>query len=420
MVRRPCRVEISTRAFEDNYRLIAGACRERMGAALELLAIVKADAYGHGLSLCAPAAVRAGARWLGVTSVEEGVAARAATADLDPEVGILAIGGVFPGQGEDVIAHRLTPVVWEAFHLEELEAAAAAAGAAPGSVAVHVELDTGMSRQGADERGLGGLLEQFAKRGAGPLRMDGVMTHLYAADERDGEATGRQLARLEAMVGRVAAAGMAPQWLHVGNSAAVLLGDGTAGLAGSDDGARSAMRSLVAMAGRFGMRAMARPGLALYGVMPEFDPALEDAGAPLLRDGGGGLSPVLEWKTMVAGMRRIEPGEVVGYNGTFVASEPMRVALLPVGYADGLKRALSNRGHVLIRGERAPIVGRISMDQTVVDVTEIAEAAVGDAVVLLGRQGGEVITALDHAGWAGTIPWEVFTSIAARVERRAV
>jgi alanine racemase len=153
--------------------------------------------------------------------------------------------------------------------------------------------------------------------------------------------------------------------------------------------------------------------LALYGLAPEFVPE-EPARVAALRKG---LQRVLEWKTRVVSVRTIPAGQAVGYNGTFVATEPMRLALLAVGYADGLKRALSNRGSVLIGGQRAPIVGRISMDQTVVDVTEIPAIAPGDEVVLLGRQGDATITAEEHARWTETIPWEIFTSIAARVGR---
>jgi alanine racemase len=161
---------------------------------------------------------------------------------------------------------------------------------------------------------------------------------------------------------------------------------------------------------------MARPGLALYGLVPEFTDGfgVDELG------GFESLRPVLTWKTQVVSVRSIDAGQVVGYNGTFVATEPMRLALLAVGYADGLNRALSNRGWVLIRGERAPIVGRISMDQTVVDVTGIAGVGPMDEVVLLGRQRAETITVEDHARWAWTIPWEIFTSIGARVERREV
>jgi alanine racemase len=402
MHRRPCWVDISTGAFEHNYRVLAEACggNAREAAAspytpVELLAIVKADAYGHGLAACAPAAVRAVARWLGVTSVEEGVMARAVC----PDAEILVIAGVFPGQGADVVGSRLTVVVWEEWQLDELEAAAHAAGAAAGTVVVHLELDTGMSRQGVGTGELDSILERFQAGSDSPIRLGGLMTHLYAADESDGLATHEQMARLSWMVGRVSARSHKPEWLNVGNSAAVLAGD-----------VPDALRELCR---RFGLKPMVRPGLALYGLAPEFVPE-EPAAVTRMR---GELQRVLEWKTRVVSVLSIDAGSAVGYNGTFVATEPMRLALLAVGYADGLKRALSNRGAVLIGGQRAPIVGRISMDQTVVDVTEISGVAPGDEVVVLGRQGAQQITAEDHARWAGTIPWEIFTSIAARVER---
>ena len=401
MPKRPCWVEISTDSLADNYRTLTEISSGGSAAPVELLAIVKAEAYGHGLALCAPAAAMAGARWLGVTSVEEGVAARGYCDEAGfPHAEILVIGGQFPGQGAAVIAQRLTPVVWEAWQLEEMEAAARAAGCAPGSVAVHLELDTGMSRQGVGAGELDAILTSFKVDSR--LRLAGLMTHLYAADESDGGVTRGQFALLERMVSRVFSAGFAPDWLHVGNSAAVLAGE--------------ALEQLRTLCIQYGMRAMARPGLALYGLAPEFAPE-EPA---VVRELRGRLRRVLEWKTRVVSVRSIESGGVVGYNGTFVATEPMRVALLAVGYADGLRRELSNRGAVLVRGQRAPIMGRISMDQTVVDVTDIPAVVAGDEVVLLGRQGGEEITAEEHARWAGTIPWEIFTGIAARVERQGI
>jgi alanine racemase len=394
MQRRPCWVEISTSAFEYNYRLLTEATAVRSETAVvELLAIVKANAYGHGLALCAPAAVRAGARWLGVTSVEEGVAARA----LSPESEILVISGPFTGQGRAAVENRMTAVVWDRWQLDELEAAARAANT---STQVHLELDTGMSRQGVDAAGLHEILNRF--EAGSPLRLDGIMTHLYAADESDGEATRHQLAQLETAVEGIHARGLRPTWLNVGNSAAVL--------------GAEVPQALLEMCSRWSLKAMLRPGLALYGLAPKFAPEEPPPVAKLRSQ----LRPVLEWKTQVVSVRSIEPGQVVGYNGTFIATEPMHLALLAVGYADGLNRALSNRGKVLIGGQCAPIVGRVSMDQTVVDVTEIPAVQPGDEVVLLGRQGNEQVSAEDHALLAGTVPWEIFTSIAARVERRAV
>jgi alanine racemase len=395
MTTRPCRVEIRTRALEDNFRFLLSLAAHHA----ELLAIVKANAYGHSLELCAPAVVRAGARWLGVSSVEEGVAARA----LCPSAQILVICGAFPGQGAGVIAHRLSVVAWQPWQLDELEGAARTAGV---PVLVHVEIDTGMSRQGVSLEGLAALLARFAP--GSPLRLEGVMTHLFAADEADGVVTGEQLALLDKALGRVKAAGLNPEWLNVGNSAALVAGEAA---------------RIAALAAYHGMKAMLRPGLALYGVVPRFDPQFEPSQypePPSLAAARARLQPVLAWKTRVVGVRAIPAGAVVGYNGSFVATEPMRLAQLAAGYGDGLDRRLGNRFSLLVRGSRAPLVGRISMDQAVLDVTEIPGVEPGDEVVILGTQGGETITVFDLAEAMGTIPWEVFTRIGARVPRVAV
>lgn len=394
MKMRPCWVEIRTSYIEENFRFLESLAAPHA----ELLAIVKADAYGHGLNLCAPAAVRAGARWLGVTSVEEGVAARAVC----PEAHILVIGGAFPGEAEALVRNALTAVAWESWQLDELESGARSANAKPGSVPVHLEIDTGMSRQGVDAEGLGLALSRF--RPGSPLKLEGVMTHLFAADEADGSVTERQLAQLDEVLVRIGAAGLLPEWLNVGNSAALVAGQA---------------QTIADLANRHGMRAMLRPGFALYGLVPEFDPGFESVPASLTASEKS-LKPVLSWKTRVVSVRSVPAGAVVGYNGTFVASEPMRLALIAAGYADGLDRRLGNRFSLLVRGQRAPLAGRISMDQTVLDVTDIPGVEAGDEVVILGQQGEETITAFDHAQVTGTIPWEVFTRIGQRVHRLAV
>jgi alanine racemase len=403
MTTRPCWVEIRTRALEENLRFLAGLASPHA----ELLAIVKANAYGHSLALCAPAVARAGAKWLGVTSVEEGIVARA----LCPDARVLIIGGVFPGQAAAAIQFQLTPVAWEPWQLDELLAAARAAGAQPGSVPIHLELDTGMSRQGAGLNDLAAILARFGP--GSRLRLEGVMTHLFAADEADGQATQEQLARLDEAMNRISAAGLFAEWLNVGASATLLAGQA----------------SVVAdLAARHGMKAMLRPGLALYGLVPGFDPAfslsaeqLSLAEPPSLVAARAALQPVLTWKASVAGVRLVPAGATVGYNATFVANEPMRLALVSAGYGDGLTRSLGNHFSFLVRGARAPLVGCVSMDQIVLDVTEISGVEHGDEVVLLGAQGSEsgneTITAFDHAEAVGTIPWEVFTRIAPRVPR---
>jgi alanine racemase len=165
------------------------------------------------------------------------------------------------------------------------------------------------------------------------------------------------------------------------------------------------------------MKPLVRPGLALYGLVPEFDPQFSPAEPISLDQARHALRPVLTWKSQVVSVHSVEAGTAVGYNGTFVATEPMRLALIAAGYADGLDRKLGNHFSLLVRGQRAPMVGRISMDQAVLDVTEIPEVATGDEVTLIGRQGEESISAFDHARAAGTVPWEILTRIAPRVPR---
>jgi alanine racemase len=385
----PCRVEIRTRSLEDNFRFLS----ELAAPHAELMAVVKADAYGHSVALCAPAVVRAGARWLGVATVEEGVEVRT----LCPEAGVLVFCGAFSGQGAAVMEYRLSIVAWQPWQLDELEAAALTAGK---TVPVHVEIDTGMNRQGVSLEELLPLLERF--HAGSPLRLEGVMTHLLAADEADGRVTEAQLGLLEDALGKIKAAGFHPEWLSVGNSAALLAGEAA---------------RIGALGPRYGMKTMLRPGLALYGVTPRFNPQFEPQEPATLAAARVQLQPVMAWKTCVVGVRAVSAGAVVGYNGTFVATEPMRLALVAAGYADGLSRLLSNRFCLLVRGQHAPLVGRVSMDTAVVDVTEIDGVEPGDEVVILGEQGGESITAYDHAEAAWTIPWEVFTRIGARVPR---
>jgi alanine racemase len=389
---RPCWAEVHTGILQQNFRFL-----DRIASPhAELLAVVKANAYGHSLPLCAAAAARAGARWLGVISVDEGLTARAVC----PQTRVLIMGGAFPGEGAKVVRHGLTPVVWEPWQFEELESAARRANLPPGSLAVHLEVDTGMSRQGADPERLPAVLARFTP--ASPLRLEGVMTHLFAADEADGVVTEEQLKRLDKALERIGAAGFLPDWLNVGNSAALSAGQAS---------------RIAELASRHGMRAMIRPGLVLYGLVPRFDPEYTPEEPASLAAARATLKPVLTWKTQVVSVRSISAGTVVGYNGTFVATEPMQLALIAAGYADGLDRRLSNRFSLLVRGERAPIVGLISMDQAVLDVTDIPGVVSGDEVVILGRQGEQEITAFDHADATDTIPWEVFTRIGARVAR---
>jgi alanine racemase len=374
---RPVWAEISRRRLLENYQRL---CSLAPGA--DLMAVVKANAYGHDVLQCAPILVGAGAPWLGVTSADEGATVRAVC----PGPRILIMGGIFAGEAGKVIEHALTPVVWEPWQLDLLEAEAAARGE---GLAVHVEIDTGMARQGVSA--VEEILHRFTS--AGPLRLEGVMTHFSAPEHFSSTNSNPQLAVLEEAISRILRAGLQPKLLSAGNSSTLLAGE---------DG-----HALQSMAAQAGMRLMLRPGLALYGYLDRFT-----------RDGQRwhteqGFAPVLSWKTRITTLRTLPVGRTAGYGNTFTAARETRLALLPVGYADGLNRLLSNRGHVLIRGQRAPIAGRVSMDQTMVDVTDIAQASIGDEVLLLG----DGLDAWELADLAGTIPWEVLCAISARVPR---
>lgn len=369
--------EISRSNLLHNFRLLRS-----LAASAELLAVVKANAYGHGAVACSQALAGSGAQWLGVTSVEEGAAVRAAC----PDAKILAMCGLWPGEAGTARALRITPVVWEQVHLDE-----AARSSQP--LAVHLEIDTGMSRQGVRLADLPSLLDKLQRLPS--LHLDGVMTHFHSPEVLDSSANQQQFAQFVTAIDTIVARGMHPWWIHAGNSATLL---------------NSGAAALVELAKKYSAQAMLRPGLALYGYAPRFT----GGGTPAFSDE---LKPVLTWKTRIASLRTIAPGEIAGYCAAFRATRPTRLALLAVGYADGLNRLLSNRGAVLLRGQRAPIAGRISMDLTLVDVTEIPGVEIGDEAVLIGTEGAEEITAYDHADLAGTIPYEILCNINARVPR---
>jgi alanine racemase len=389
---RPVQAEISSSRLIANYRLLL----RRAGSDAELMAVVKANAYGHGAAACVPLLAAEGARWFGVTCAAEGVALREASPETLPmDARIVLMSGIWQGEAETVIHHRLTPVVWESWHLDWLDAAAQASGAGQQKIAVHLEIDTGMSRQGVRIDRLEAILARFAESPS--IRMEGVMTHFHSPEELDDPATREQTERFVSAVDTIYGRGFCPEILSAGNSATLFSAKEAVGIA--------------ALARRHSARFLMRPGLALYGYAPRFH-----GGSPPLPEMEA-LQPVLAWKTRVVSLREIQAGETAGYNATFRAERPASLALLPVGYADGLNRLLSGCGHVLIRGQRAPIAGRISMDQTIVDVTEIPGVEIGDEVVLIGTQGNETITAWDLADLTGTIPYEVTCAIGARVPR---
>jgi alanine racemase len=396
MLNRPLWAELSSHRLIANYKKL----RRMAGAQADVMAVVKANAYGHDVLACAPLLAAAGAQWLGVTEAREGAAVRAVC----PQARILLMAGMFRGEAETVIEKGLTPVVWEPWQLDALEEAAATRGMGPQSLAVHLEIDSGMSRQGVRIIGThvspeaAALLLRFHSGSC--LRLEGVMTHFSSPETISTIRPNPQLAGLETAVASILERGLRPQWVLAGNSSSLV--------AGAD------RQALMEIAARAEARLMFRPGLALYGYV---DRIIQDG---LSWPGEPGLVPVLAWKTQVTSLRTLQAGETAGYGDTFTATRSTRLALLPVGYADGFNRLLSNRGKVLIRSKAAPIAGRVSMDQTMVDVSDIPAAALGDEVVLLGTQGRRSINAWDMADLNGTIPWDVLCAISSRVPRLVV
>jgi alanine racemase len=391
MPTRPVWAEVSRSRLLANWILLRAAATDDA----DMLTVVKADAYGHGAVACAPLLERAGAAWLGVTCVAEGIALREAC----PDARILVMSGLWDGEADPIIEHRLTPQVWEPFHFDLLEEVARRRGSGLGSVPVHLEVDTGMSRQGV--RSLDDLKTLLARCGAGSsIQIEGVMTHFSAPEVLDPDETDAQITRFAAALDVITEHHIQPKWIHAGNSATLFVPEH--------------LHVLRELARKHSARLMLRPGLALYGYLPRFVPRSSDPPET------GALKPVLAWKTRVVSLRDIDANESAGYNMTFRAVRRTRLALIPVGYADGLNRLLSNRGHALVRGKKVPIAGRVSMDQTILDVTDIREAEIGDEVVLIGEQGGECISAYDLADLTGTIPYEVTCGISARVRRLLV
>lgn len=386
-------VEISQAKLRANV----AAVRAAAGEGTELLAVIKADGYGHGAELLAPVLVEAGVIWLGVGDVDEGARVRQAVSAQNAR--ILIMCGLEPDDAAAVIEHSLTPVVWTPAHIEALESAAERADV---RVAVHLEIDSGMARQGAAP---GEDLAAFlvALERSKRIRLEGVFSHLSSSEVRNGDQTARQLENLERALDQLYSSSEdppLPEWLHLANSSAL------------DEG--STMERQRRIAEDIGASLLVRPGLALYGYCLPLEEGSSQS-VELTGELRPKLQPVLTWKTRILATRNIAAGQTVGYGAAFLAPHPMRLALLPVGYADGLRReASSSDGWVMIAGQRARVVGRVSMNLTVVDVTEIPEAHEGAEVILLG----EGVSAADHARWSGTIPYEILCGI--RAQRRLV
>jgi alanine racemase len=361
--------EIDLAALRKNVDVLASTVGPRVG----ILAVVKADAYGHG-ALAVARALEKKVWGFAVSLVEEGVELRRGGI----EAPIVVLGSFYGYSHRDVIAFRLTPVVSEESDVDKFARAADEMSA--GRIGVHLKIDTGMSRLGVRPERLDAMLAHLAATSA--VELTGLSTHLASADADDPTPSAAQLARFEEARRRVAAAGFTVPLTHVANSAATL---------------------------RFGDARfeLIRPGLALYGYSAS--PAAAYTG----------LLPAMSLKSRIVALREVAAGDEVSYGGLWRAPAPARIATVPIGYADGYTRRMTGRASALVGGRRCPVAGAITMDMCMVDVTAV-DAKLGDEVVLLGAQGPDPSARIDAdelASWAGTISWEIFCGISKRVPR---
>jgi len=372
---RPTRAEIDLEALRHNLRVL-----KRHAGGARVWPVLKADAYGHGAPAVARTLERAHAEGFCVALLEEAVELREAGI-VSP---ILVMGGHYANCHDEIVARGLLPVVHDMGQVAAF-ARFVRAGGGPGPVDVHLKVDTGMARLGVTMHELPQLASRLAD--FPEVRVRGLMTHLACADAATNEETAEQMLRFDEATALLTRTGLRLETRHAANSAALLRGQ--------------ALLDAV------------RPGIAVFGISPRIG-----TGATALTTE---LKPVMRVRTEIVAIRDVDAGSCVGYGAVWKAERRSRIATLPMGYADGLSRRLCNRGSVLVRGKRARIVGAVSMDMAMVDVTEIESASVRDEVVVLGAQEGalgrDAIYADEIAAHADTIPWEVLTSISRRVPR---
>ena len=370
---RPTWAEIDLDALAANFHVI----KRHVGPAINVMAVVKANAYGHGAVVCAQRLASEGADWFGVALPEEGIELR----ESGIKQPILCLGGFWEGQAAVCVKYRLTPVVYRIDMMEALDRAARAAG---GFVDVHLKIDTGMGRLGFRFDELSEALTQLKR--FENLRVDGLMTHFAAADDPSCESlTEEQIGRFASAAAAFRQAGYQPTFVHSANSAAIYSHSDAWGN-------------------------MIRPGGVLYGLWRDVLPSTAD---------GSELQPVMSLNSQISLLKWVPAGETIGYGCTFEASRKTLVATIPIGYDDGYPRPMSNRGHVVVRGVYASVVGRISMDLTLVDVTGVPGVELGDPVTLMGsnRDTGLSVTAEELAKISGTLSYEITCGLGSRVPR---
>ena len=368
---RPTIAEIDLDAIKFNYEQL----RKKVGKETKMLAVVKADGYGHGATFISKELQSLGVDLLGVAICEEGISLRRAGI----RIPIIILNGIFKGQIKETIECNLTPVIFDSNTAQRLSDEGKRVNK---RVKVHVKIDTGMGRLGISHKD---IVPFFSKlKNMANLEVEGVLSHLSTADgdsPEDRDFISLQLQRFEKCLKEMDMLGFSPPLRHIANSAATI------------DLPPSFCNVL-------------RPGLMLYGAYPSYRFAEKIH-----------LKPVMSLKTEIMQIKSVPAGYSISYKRTFVTQRDSVIATLPIGYADGYSRLLSNRGAALIGGEKAPVVGTVCMDMTMVDVTKVPNVHVGDEAVLIGRQGDKEISADEMADKIGTISYEVFCGVSKRVPR---
>ena len=376
---RPVWAEVSLTALEQNLQAI----RRHIGGKRKILAVVKGNAYGHGAVPVSKALARAGADWLGVTCSEEGIELR----DSGIRLPILLLTGFWPGEEKRIIERNLTPAITRIEQLSLLDRAAARCKVNPRRpIGIHLKIDTGMNRLGVAARDMESFARQLAL--CPHLKLTGTFTHFASSEVFTTEQTAQQYKLFEQALRRLREFGINPGTVHLANSAAIASRPET-------------------------WADMVRPGALLYGYHQNYDPSeRRDAAEREIR-----LTPALSLRSRVISLRDVPAGAGVGYNARYTASRASRVAVIAAGYADGLPRALGNRGSVILRGKKAPLVGIVSMDLAMVDVTGIEGVGVGDIATIYGKDGDAEQYASDVARQLGTVTSDVLCALGKRVPR---
>ena len=375
---RATRAEINLKAFKHNLQNL----KTVLGSKTDIMAVIKADAYGHGALPCAKAAIESGVGYLGAGVIEEGIELRK-NGIRGP---VLILGGIFPDEVADLVHHNLSTMLYTSHLAETLSKEGEKQGK---TINIHIKVDTGMNRLGVLPENLLALTEKICS--LPNLKIEALSTHFSSADDENLSITNQQIELFKKALNKLKNAGIIPPLTHLANTSALF---------------------------RFpeSHSKMVRPGLILYGALPSpiLNPVVQNF---CQNENLENFEPVMQWKSRIILLKSVQKGQALSYSRKYFTQKDSHIATLPIGYADGLPRRLSNNMEVLVKGKRVPQVGTICMDMSLIDVSEVPDVQIGDEVVIFGKQGEEVIQVEELAQKANTIPYEILCNVGKRVPR---